>query len=342
MTYALLLAGGVGERFWPKSRLKEPKQFLRLEGKKSLIQLMAERLGGLIPRNRFYVVSLASQRRRIHRELPFLKLSQVIGEPLGKNTASAIALGTASILRKDPEAIVCVFPCDQWIADRRAFHRCLRQAIRRAKKGTSIVLLGVKPTRPEIGYGYIEAPRKGFVRKFIEKPPLARAKRLIRSKKILWNSGMFVFKASFLKEALKKTSPRLLTLFASLTDRSVRRFYETIPFVSFDKGILERFSNIECIGTRFGWDDVGSWLSVARRVRPDHRGNRTLGAAVAVDAGHNLVISNPKHLVGLFGVSNLAVVYTEEATLICPKERLGRLKVFVEKLKRDRKFRSYL
>ena len=342
MTYALLLAGGHGERFWPRSRLKEPKQFLRLEGKKSLIQLTAERLGGAIPRNRVYVVSLASQRRRIRQELPFLKASQIIGEPTGKNTAAAITLGTARILKTDPSATICVFPCDQWIRDRRAFHGCLRQAIRRAEEGRSIVLFGVRPTRPEIGYGYIEVGPDGSARRFIEKPTFARAKRLLRSKGIFWNSGMFVFRGSFLMRALKKTYPRLLKLFSSLTDGSLRRFYATLPSVSFDAGVLERLSRIECIRVGFGWDDVGSWLTLARRLVPDQEGNQKVGIAFAVDATRNLIVSDHKHLVGLFGVSDLAVIRTEEATLVCPKSNLNQLKVFLEQLKRSRKFRPYL
>jgi len=342
MRYGLLLAGGHGERFWPKSRLREPKQFLRLEGNKSLLQVTAERLSGWIPRKNLYVVALASQAGRIRKEMRYLKASQVIGEPVGKNTAAAVALGCSRILRKDPEAVIAVFPCDQWIGDRRSFLGCLKEALRRAGKGRSIVIFGVKPTRPDTGYGYIKTGRRGAVRRFIEKPNLAKAKRLLASRSVLWNSGMFVFKGSLLLEALRAVQPRLLRAFFTEPKGSLKRRYASLPAVSFDTAVLERFPKIECITARFPWEDVGSWLSVARRTAPDRLGNRVIGEAFAVDSKENLVVSEERHLVGLFGLSDVAVIHTTEATLVCPKERLGRLREFLNRLKRERGLRSYL
>ena len=353
MIYALLLAGGYGIRLWPMSRLKRPKQFLRLDDKESLLQRTVHRLSAFIPKERIYVVTLASQRRQMQRELPFLKPSQFIGEPFGKNTAAAIALGSSHILRKNPKAVISVFPCDHWIEKEAAFHRCLRQAVRRAAEGKSLVIFGVKPDRPETDYGYLEVDlkkgKRGLypVRRFIEKPDLSKAKRLMASRAVFWNSGMVVFKASFLAELLKAKLPALAKLFSvdpetPSAKRSFNTLYAELPSVSFDIGILERFSKIECVRASFAWEDVGSWSSVVRHGRKDRDGNILWGKTFSVSARKNFIASDNKHLIGVFGISDLMVVHTKDATFICPKDRLGHLKEFVSALKQKKDLGAYL
>lgn len=353
MTYALLLAGGYGIRLWPMSRLKRPKQFLRLDGKKNMVQVTVDRVGRIISKKNIYVVTLASQRRRFRKELPSLNPSQLIGEPTGKNTAAAIALGTAKILRlrRDPEATICVFPCDHWIGGESSFQQSLKKAITRAKTGKSIILFGIKPSRPETGYGYLEfaSGRDGVypVRRFIEKPSPTRANSLLRSKKILWNSGIFIFKASFLLNLFQKTLPKTAKIFSIVSkspnnQKALSSLYRMLPPISFDVGLLERSKDIECIKAPFGWEDVGFWLNLYRRISPDPCENRSWGSVFPLESFRNLIISDRKHLVGTFGISNLAIIHTPEITFICTRKRLGQLRGFLEKLKKVRRFRSYL
>ena len=346
MTFVILLAGGWGERFWPKSRISYPKQFIAMDGKASLIEKSLRRFSRSVSPKNIRIVALKEQKRIFKKEYPSL-VSRVLWEPFGRNTAAAIALAAFHIRKKYPGATLIALPCDAWIQDERSFLLTIRKAVSVAKSFDGIVTVGIRPTYPATGYGYIRYGKKEghaySVKEFIEKPPLQRAKRLLGGGSVLWNSGIFVFRIPVLMDLLKTHLPVLYRGFQN--EKSLSRFYRKLRSGgfdrSFDHAILEKTKRVKVIPGRFGWRDLGSWRSLEAAFPSSRDGNILVGEAFVEKGRENIFISEKGHLLAGFGVSGLVAVHTEDATLICPKERTEEVKGLVNALRRQKKFSRY-
>lgn len=353
--YGVVLAGGRGERFWPWSTARRPKQLLALVGRKPLVAQAVQRLQSLVPHERTLVITHERHVKACQAWLPRLPARNVIGEPVARDTAAAITLAAAWIHRADPEAIMIILPADHVVRGLRAFRAIVRQAVALAAREDVLVTLGIPPTRAATGYGYIEVGRKvagrggriGFhkVRRFVEKPGLREAQRYVRSGRFLWNSGMFIWSVRSFFQALEKHQPRLRR-FAKEVTRAIgarnfagllKRAYLRLPSRSIDYALMEAAQNV-CVGrARFDWDDVGSWAALLRHFPADSRGNVILGRGLAMESCGNLVCSRGR-LTALLGVRDLIVVHAEKATLVCPKARAEDVKRLVQQMAKTGRF----
>ena len=340
--YPVILAGGRGTRFWPLSRKRMAKQLLPLNGKKSMIQETVERLLPLAKPRQFWIITNEDLRDAIVRQLERLDKKQIVAEPIGRNTAPAIGLAAFLLEKLDPVAIIGMFPSDHVIADEKHFRDDIQRAAGIAAKGANIVVIGIPPTRAETGYGYIEAgsgSQKGVlqVRRFMEKPSAEVAEQFVKAGNFFWNSGIFVWSARTLADALRehlpKTAPLLEKIAASYGTRKFQktfaRLYPKCENISIDYAVLEPRSakgegksGLYCIPASFGWNDLGSWTALY-----EHRnGGKEDGANVitaeqsfTLNAAGNFVHSGRK-FVAVVGVNNLVVVETDDALLITTRE----------------------
>jgi mannose-1-phosphate guanylyltransferase len=333
--YGLILAGGRGTRFWPRSRRASAKQVLRFFGDRSLIQQTVDRLRPVLPPERLWILTNPHLRAEIVRQLPEVPARQILAEPAQRNTAPAIGLAAQILHGLDPESVMGVFPADHLIARPRAFQRLLKPAFRAAESG-QIVVLGVQPRWPETGYGYIEFPKGGRltpgtpvpVRRFREKPDARTAARFLAAGHFAWNAGMFFWKTSVLLEALRRYLPKTASLLAGLPRFGARgfaaRLAEVFPRcdnISIDYAVMERASRVTGIPTGdIGWNDVGSWNAVYELHRRDRHGNALRGPALIQASSRNYDDAENK-LVALLGVHDLIVVDTPDALLVADRRR---------------------
>lgn len=340
--HLLLLAGGKGTRFWPLSRPERPKQLLPLLSDKTLLRETYERVRSLGTPERIWVLGANSLKKQIRAELPELPAAQFISEPVGRNTAASVALGAALALKQDPRAVLAVFPCDHHIVDAAAFRRAARLALKAARQEPVLVTLGIRPDRPETGYGYIrlaEAIKMGqaqVAKAFVEKPALPRAKRYLSGGRHLWNSGMFFFGAEVLREAFLANAPDIWEPAEDLADSYPgRRFagrlakeYSSIPARSFDVAVMEKAGNLRVVPAEFGWSDVGNWEALGGLLE-ETDGNRIRGRVRALDSRGNIVIDT-EGLTALLGVENLIVVRSGERLLVCHRDRAQSVRKLME------------
>jgi mannose-1-phosphate guanylyltransferase len=347
--YPVILAGGRGTRFWPLSRKRRAKQLLALDGKQTMIQQTLARLLPLAPAKSCWVITNDDLRAAILRQLPKLSPRQVIAEPAGRNTAPAIGLAAFLLLRHDPEAVLGMFPSDHVIGEPEKFQATLSRGIALAAAGQNIVVLGIRPTRPETGYGYIEAGEllageaagdgSVRVRRFTEKPDIALARKFVEAGNYFWNSGMFLWRAdtvaAALREHLPKTAAILEKIAATYGTRkfagTFRRLYPQCENISVDYAILEprsakgeSASRIFCLPSDFGWNDLGSWTALHEHHMAKGRAGkggaagsfaRNSALSFSLDSENNFVHA-PGKFVATVGVNNLVVVVTEDAVLI--------------------------
>jgi mannose-1-phosphate guanylyltransferase len=339
--YPVILAGGRGTRFWPLSRKKRAKQMLALNGKRTMIQDTTGRLQPLASEDHFWIITNEDLREGIARLLPALPKPQIIAEPAGRNTAPAIGLAAFILLRQNPQAVIGMFPSDHVIANKREFLKDVRRAAELAATGENMVVMGIRPTRPETGYGYIEAGHKlkaGVlrVRRFTEKPNQERAEEFLRAGNYFWNSGMFVWSARTLANALlehlSETAPYLQDIAAAWGtkkfDSVFRDLYPRCENISVDYAVLEprsskgeHASNLFCIPADFGWNDLGSWAALYEHHAQEKAQNVIqAGQSFTLDADGNYVHA-PKKFVAAVGVSGLVIVETDDALLITTRER---------------------
>lgn len=348
--FVVILAGGSGTRFWPASRRLRPKQLLPLgpSAPVSLLRATVDRLRGLVDESRVLLATGRHLLEATRRELPEVPPENFLAEPVAKNTAPCIAWATALVHQRDPDAVVIVLPSDQHAEDGGEFENVLRRAVASAREG-SITTVGVVPTRPETGYGYIEvgSPRgEGrAVERFVEKPNRAVAEGYVASGRFLWNAGMFVFRAKDMRAAFERHLPevargaeRLAGLFGqSGYDAAVAEFFEQCPSVSIDYAIMEKERGLAVVPGDFGWSDLGSWESAWELATKDESGNAGDSKAVFVDAANNLTLAlgerGTKKVIALVGVSDLCVVETDDALLVLPRERSQDVRAVVEALK---------
>jgi mannose-1-phosphate guanylyltransferase len=357
--YPVILAGGRGTRFWPLSRRRRAKQLLALAGKRTMIQQTVARLLPLAPSKRFWVIANDYLRGEIMRQLPRLDRRQITAEPVGRNTAPAIGLAAFILARRDPAAVIGLFPSDHVIADEKRFRAVLDEGIRIAAADENIVVLGVRPTRAETGYGYIEAGSALNqdalrVRRFTEKPDAARAAEFLLAGNYFWNSGMFLWSALTLTTALTEHLPntaRLLEQIAAAFGKPsfssvLQRLYPKCENISVDYAILEprsakgeQQSNIFCLPADFGWNDLGSWNALHEHHTSKRRAlddNVSLSQGLFALHAHGNYIHAPGKFVAAVGVSNLVVVETEDALLITTRERaqdVGKITEHLDKKK---------
>lgn len=347
--HIVILAGGSGTRFWPLSRKKTPKQLMSVFGGRSMLQRTVERIMPLNPEG-ILVVTNALQADETERQLSFVPddLLTVVKEPLARNTAPAIGLAAAIIASRDPAAVMAVLPADHYIQDEEEFRAALERA-RLAAADMTLVTLGIRPSGPETGYGYIEADlkagREGVfpVRRFIEKPCREKAAELLAAGNNYWNSGMFVWRADVIMDRIRTHLPDLYTgleslrIPARLSDHSVARqieaLYAAIPAESIDYGVMEKADGVVVIPSSFGWSDVGSWSALPGLLEGDEQGNVVVDRArvVSLDSRGCLVLGGGK-LVALLGVRDLVVVDTGDSLLVCPKDRAQEVKQVVDEL----------
>jgi len=340
MRHAVILAGGSGVRFWPLSRRRRPKQFLPLGGSVSLLRATFERLVPLIPAERMWVVTSRVHARAVAKELPELSRTRILAEPRPRNTAAAIAWATLEVEKEDPGANLLVLPADAWVPSPAAYRTALGRALTLSESADRLVLVGVRPTRVETGYGYIEpGSRLGkgparSVQRFVEKPSPARARRFV-AEGYLWNCGIFAWRTNVFQEAVRASLPRLARAFAPLAEgrtgaAALERAYRGAPSISVDHGVLERAGNLAVVPASFRWDDLGSWRALERLGR---EGGYRHGQVVAKDSP-GLIAWAEKGAVTVVGVPEVVVVHTPDATLVVAKDRVQEVRDLVGELER--------
>lgn len=357
--YAVVLAGGYGERFWPASTMARPKQLLSLLGDRTMLEMAVDRLDGLIPADRVLVLTSADLVKATIACSPDLSPENVIGEPMRRDTAAAVALACAVVKARDPKGVFCIVTADHVMGDLDVFRNTLREGLELAAGNDVLVTIGIEPTRPSTAFGYIEAGEAVVssgsassgsassssvefrrVSRFVEKPDRETAQGYIDSGSFSWNSGMFIWSVDTLHRAFSNHSPALGAMIDALMPHvdtggfadALAEAFEPLDKISIDYALMEKADNIVMgIGT-FAWDDVGSWPEVAGHLPTDEHGNATSGSVQVLDATNNVVVSDGR-LTALIGVEDLVVVHADGATLICPKDRAQDVKAIVTALR---------
>jgi mannose-1-phosphate guanylyltransferase len=353
MLHALIMAGGGGTRFWPRSRQKKPKQFLTLTGDRTLIQQALERIEAQVPPARTWIITSAAHRDEVLRQLPALVLDKVVGEPCGRDTAACIGLGAALIARQDPAGVIIVMPADHVIEPAQEFRRGVHAAELLAEENpTALITFGIVPTYPATGYGYIHrgqeiTGRQGAtvyrVRAFREKPDAELAEQFVASGEYFWNGGIFVWKVSAIRAALAEFQPRLFEAVERIAaawltaerDTVLRREYEALERLSIDYAIMERAHEVLAIQAPFRWDDVGSWLALERMHPQDADGNTLLTRHCGLRTRNCIIAGDPDHLIATVGVDNLLIVQDGDVTLVADRRDEAAVKQLVELLKKQ-------
>ena len=356
--YAVILAGGSGERFWPLSTQSRPKQFISLFGGKPLLSLAVERLAGLFSNDHIYIITADRLVAASVAAAGTVPPENIIGEPCRRDTAAAVAVACGLVRRRDPDGVACILTADQLMKDVGGFRQTLADSVTVAAAHDAIVTIGIQPTYPATGFGYIElgdplasGTVTGFnaAKRFVEKPDAVTAAAYLKSGAYLWNAGMFIWKSAVMLAAFRAYAPDL----AALCDRIVQagspeairaclaEVYPGLRAISIDYAVMEHVGNILTARGVFGWDDVGSWPALADHFPTDASGNVVVGACERLDAGNNIVVSEG-HLTALVGVNGLIVVHTDRATLICPRERAQDVKKLLRGIAERPEGKEYL
>jgi mannose-1-phosphate guanylyltransferase len=344
---AVIMAGGSGTRFWPRSRTGRPKQLLNITGDEILLKKTVELIKHSIPPERIKIVTTRSQAGAVRRLVPEIGEQDLLAEPFGRNTAPAIGISAIYVERDHPGSVMVVLPADHYIKDHEVFRRTIQAAADKASKRDCIVTIGISPRTPETGYGYIEAGRLidreysiYTVKSFHEKPDLQRARDFIERGKFFWNSGMFIARASVMLKEIGEHLPRihelLMDIRASLnTDdeqRVIEEAYKKMEAISIDYGVIEKSRNVVMAEGNFGWDDVGCWPSAAQYWPHDGSGNACMGEVVNIDSSRCIVHSTKKP-VALLGVEDLIIVEEDDVLLVCKTDRSQDVRRLVEMLR---------
>ena len=344
---ALIMAGGRGERFWPKSRKNLPKQFLALtDDGKTMIQLTVDRIRPLVELEDIYIATNRNYKELVKEQLPGIPERNILCEPVGRNTAPCIGLGAVHIAHKYEDAMMLVLPSDHLIKFNNMFLNAIRSACQVAEDDNNLVTLGITPNYPETGYGYIKFDPHSMegnaytVERFVEKPTLEVAKEYLATEEYLWNSGMFIWKVSSILKNIEKYIPQVYDglqriQVAIATDRQEQVLEEEfvrMPSISIEYGVMERAEHIFTIPGTFGWDDVGSWLAVERIKKSNESGNVVTGNVITVDT-NNCIIQGESKLIAAVGLEDLVIVDTADAVLICEKDKVSEIRKVIENLK---------
>lgn len=350
--YVAIMAGGIGSRFWPKSRTGYPKQFLDiLNTGKSLIRWTYERYAAFIPDENIYIVTSAEYKDIVKEQLPELNPDNILAEPSRKNTAPCVAYISFKLLQKDPEASLIVAPSDHMILDNENFRKITLQALDFVGHIKSLVTLGIKPTHPNTGYGYIQHDAMPVadgiykVKTFTEKPNIELAKTFISSGDFLWNAGIFVWKVKNVAKAFELYQPEMYELFDGEMEHfntpgekeAIDRIYPLCTNVSIDFAIMEKADNVYIIPSSFGWSDLGTWNSAYDNLEKDYLGNAVAGEnVIVIDATKCMVSAPHDKLLVLQGLDDFIIVDTDDVLLICKKEKEQSIKEYVAEVKRNK------
>lgn len=353
--HAVILAGGRGERFWPLSRRSRPKQFLPLLGERSMLTQTIDRLRGLVAPRDIWIITARDLKPQVEALAPEVPASQVVGEPVGKNTAPAVALAAWWLKAAGSDSILAVLPSDHRVEPAERFREELQRAAEVALRRGAIVTFGVPPTRAETGYGYIEsgdpvAAGSPFhaVKAFREKPDRETAARYLADGRHLWNAGMFVFPAGVMLEEIRAHSTDIAALLTQVPERqgegtaaALERFYGAAPSISIDYAVMERSSRALVARAAFAWDDLGSWGALATPEARDASGNVVRGEAVLHECKDVIAFADGGLVAGV-GVENLVIVRTKDVTLVCRRDRAQEVRAIVERLKERKDLDGYL
>jgi len=351
--YAVIMAGGIGARFWPRSRERMPKQLLKIFGNASLLQATYTRIASIVPAERIYIVTNEVQLDAVIEQLPKIPKENFLAESVGRNTAPCIGLAALHVKRMNPQGVMLVLPADHRIENEPAFHRVIQIAARVADESGYLVTIGIEPTRPETGYGYIQlidepdSSNPYFdeqvyrVKTFAEKPNLATAKKFLESGDFLWNSGMFVWRADVILDQIKQFLPDLAEGLATIEPTigtpqyadTVETVYGLIRSVSIDYGVMEKAKHVYVVKADFGWSDVGSWDEVYRLLPKDEEGNAIDGLVLTKDTSRSLIHSTGR-LVAVVGASDLIVIETPDVVLVCKRTHSQDVKEIVDTIRR--------
>ena len=350
MLHAVIMAGGSGTRFWPKSRRNRPKQLLRLYGDASMLQQTVARIAPMVAPDRTWIITGADQATAVRSQLPDLPTANVVAEPCPRDTAACVGLAASIIARQDPDGTMIVLPADHVIRPVEKFHATVKAALSVIDADpTAFVTFGIKPTRPETGYGYIErgeslgSPEGIALHKvvqFREKPDRATAERFLAEGRFVWNAGIFVWKARAILDALATHRPRLAesldrvrrSLGTSEEAHTIAREYPSMEKVPIDKAVMEKAPNVRVLEVVYDWSDVGDWRALTELVPPDANGNTIQGSVVPVETSGSIIVSDDGSLIATLGVSDLVIVQSGGATLVARKDQLDKLKSLVEGL----------
>lgn len=349
-SYVVIMAGGSGERFWPLSRMRKPKQLLRLTSPDAMmIEEAIARIEPLIPKERILIITSEILRQPIIDALPDLPADNVIAEPAKRNTAPCLALACSVIeAREGCDGLMAVLTADHFIGDVQAFRKDVALALAYAQTNDALVTMGIPPTRPETGYGYIRMTERAKpstiakVAEFKEKPAFDVALEYVRSGEYVWNSGMFFWRTHALRDAMLSVLPEVGKHIESMTSScrahksvALGLTFNEMPDISIDYGVMERAPNVYTIPASFPWDDVGSWDSLDRMQPCDERGNVKQGASIVLDSQNSVIVNAHEgaHVVTTVGVDNIVVVVTNDATMICPKHKAQDVKTIVKTLR---------
>ena len=347
--YALILAGGSGERFWPLSRRARPKQLLRLVAEQTLLEQTVARLEGLVPAERLLILTNVDQEAAVRQLLPRVPKENIVAEPAKRDTAAAVALGAGWVAARDHLATMLVLPADHVIEDTAAFQKTLAAAAAAAEETGALVTIGVKPTWACPGYGYIEQGEAVRLRsvgvenavnrvvRFREKPNADLAESFLRKGNFRWNAGMFVWSVPSVLSEFNRHTPELAIFISQLRapdnfEKTIRERFHDLPRISFDYAIMEKADRVLVVEAGFDWDDVGSWRAVAKYFKNDSEGNAANCEITALDSTNNIVCNPDGARIALLGVHNLIVVRTADAILICHRHQAEKIKNLIGKV----------
>jgi mannose-1-phosphate guanylyltransferase len=362
--FVIIMAGGRGERFWPVSREKSPKQLLRLLGNRSFLQQAVDRVAPVVPLKNIFVITNEAQAPEVRKQLPKLPKKNVVAEPMGRDTCAAVTLGAALVGSRSTTGVMAVLPADHVIPEEKKFQQVLADSFDLASRGQVIVTIGIKPTEPNTGYGYIHVgeplpPPQGakpfkttFFRaeRFVEKPNFDRALEYVNSGQYRWNAGMFIWSFVTITQGLEKHQPEMAQACqrwfkvaqTSKLDRVLAREYPDIRKISIDFALMEHAQNVVVADGSFAWDDLGSWTALARHIKPDAEGNTAVADFIHVDAARNVIYDarvKNRTPIAIVGLRDSIIVQTDDATLVAHRSQAQKVKEMVARLAADKKYK---
>ncbi len=365
--FVIIMAGGRGERFWPVSREKNPKQLIRLLGDRSFLQQAVDRVLPLVPTRNIFIITNLTQAPEVRRQLPRLPKDNIIPEPLGRDTCAAVTLGAALVGARSPSGVMAVLPADHVIPNQKKFQQVLADSFDLASRGQAIVTIGIRPTEPATGYGYIHVgdplpPPHGVkpyktafakAARFVEKPDLEKAVEYVNSGHYRWNAGMFIWSFVTITNSLEQHQPEMLAAcqrwfqvasHPAKLAKTLAQDYLAIPKISVDYALLEKAHNVVVADGAFAWDDLGAWNALARHLRPDPEGNCAVADFLHVDAARNIIFDARSKArrtpIAIVGLRDAIIVQTDDATLVAHKSQSQKIKDLVRKLAHHPQFKK--
>jgi mannose-1-phosphate guanylyltransferase len=365
--FVIIMAGGRGERFWPVSREKTPKQLIKLLGDKSFLQQAVERVLPVVPLKNILIITNAAQAPEVRKQLPKLPKENVIAEPVGRDTCAAVTLGAAIVGARSTTGVMAVLPADHVIPEDKKFQQVLSDAFDLASRGQAIVTIGIQPSEPATGYGYIRVgealpPPSGVkayktvfhrAEQFVEKPNFDKALEYVNSGQYRWNAGMFVWSFVTITEGLQKHQPEMYDAcqrwFKVANDpaklnKVLAKEYPEIKKISIDFALMEKAHNVVCADGAFEWDDLGAWPALARHIKPDAEGNCAVGDFIHVDAARNIIYDarskDRRTPIAVVGLRDSILVQTDDAVLLAHKSQAQKIKELVKKLAEDARLKK--